>query len=146
MRLQSIALIAVVAIAVIATTTVAVSYLKSPPILSIELNPSSPIEAKQGSEFSLGISVRNKAGLLIAEAKNVRGLLELPEGFIEKAFQTNTRQLIFGGIDAGDASHYGLTIIVSNTAEIGEHHARLTISGANIPTETIDIVFTVRSP
>lgn len=145
MRLQSIALIVIVAIAVIATTAVVISLLKSPPTLSIELNPSSSIEVKQGGEVSLSISVRNKAGLFIAEAQNVRGELELPVGFIEKAFQTNTRQLNFGGIDAGDASHYGLTIIASNTVELGLHHAKLTISGANIPTETIDIGIAVLS-
>ncbi len=146
MKQQSIALTAIVAIAVVATTAIAISLFKSPPTLSIELNPSSPIEVKQGKEFSLGISVRNKAGLFLAEAQNVRGELELPEGFIEKTFQNSTRQLNFGGISAGDASHYGLTIIVSNTVEMGEHHAKLTIWGANIPTETIDIGITALSP
>ena len=143
MRRKSIALIAIVAIAVVATTMGAISLLQSPPELSIELNPSPPINVKQGGEFSIDISVRNKAGLFITEAINVRGELELPEGFIEKALQTSTRQLIFGGINAGDASHYGLTIIALNTVEMGEYHAELTVWGANIPTETIDIEITV---
>jgi len=146
MRRQSIAFIATVIIVIVATTAVALFLFKSPPILSVELNPSSPIEVKQGGEFSLGVAVRNEVGLFRAEAQNVRGKLELPDGFIEESFQTSTRQLIFGGIDAGDASHYGLTIIVLNTVEMGEYHAELTVWGANISTETIDIEITVLSP
>jgi hypothetical protein len=135
-------LIAIVAFAVVSIIVV-ISLLKSSPQLSIELNPSPPITVNQGGEFSIDISVRNKAGLFIAEANNISGELALPEGFIEKALQTSTRQLIFGGISAGDASHYGLAIIVSSIVEMGEYHAELTIKGANIPTETLDIEITV---
>ncbi len=144
MRTQSIAAMAIAAIAIVAATTGIISLLKSPPVVSTELNPSS-IEVKQGGESALDVSVRNKAGFFIAEAQNVRGVLELPEGFIEKYFQASTRQLNFGGIDAGDASHYGLTVIASNTVALGLYHAKLTISGANILTETIDIEITVLS-
>ncbi|MDQ1281504.1 MAG: hypothetical protein QG670_2769 [Thermoproteota archaeon] len=58
MRLQSIALIAVAVIAIIAVTTIAISLLKSPPAVSIELNSSSFIEVKRGTEFFLDVSVR----------------------------------------------------------------------------------------
>lgn len=134
-----VAIVAVIVVAII----VVVSFLKSSPQLSIGLNPSPPITVNQGGEFSIDISVRNKAGHFIAKAHNVRGELELPEGFMEKALQTSTRQLIFGGIEAGEASHFGLTIIVSNIVKTGEYHAELTIKGANIPTETHDIEITV---
>lgn len=144
MRLQSIALIAIVAIGV-AMTVGALFLYQPPPALKIELNPSSPLKVKQGGRFSLDISVRNDPGFR-AEAKNVRGELELPGGFIEESLQTSTRQLIFGGISPGDASHYGLTIIVLNTVEVGEYHAKLTVWGANIPTTVIDIEITVLSP
>ena len=37
--------------------------------------------------------------------------------------------LIFGTISAGDASHYGLTIIALNTVDVGEYSAKLRVWG-----------------
>ncbi len=53
---------------------------------------------------------------------------------------------MFGSISPGDASHYGLTIIVLDTVEVGEYHAKLTVWGANIPAIESDIEITVLAP
>ena len=143
MRRQSVALIAVVVIVLV--TVVGVLFLQqSQPTLEIELFPHPPLRVNRGGNFSLGISVRNSPGFK-AEAKYVRGELELPEGFIEESLRTRTRQLIFGTISPSDASHYSLTMIVLNTVEVGEYHAKLAIWGANILEKVIDIEITVLS-
>lgn len=90
--------------------------------------------------------MRNSAGFFKPEPKDIQGKLELPEGFIEESLQTKTCQLMFGTISPGDASHYGLTIIALNSVEIGEHHAKLTVWGANIPEQTSDIKILVLPP
>ncbi|MFW9856803.1 MAG: hypothetical protein ACFFFG_17270 [Candidatus Thorarchaeota archaeon] len=119
-------------------------WLQSPTNLQIELNPSSPVSVQSGSSFALEISVRITSGFK-PPARHVRGELELPEGFIEDSLQTRTRQLTFGTIWPGDASHYGLTIIVSDTVTLGECQANLTIWGENIPKEVILIQICVNS-
>ena len=120
--------------------------LQSSPTLGIELNPLPPLTVKKGGNFSLEISVRNDAGFFKPEAQAIQGELQLPEGFIEESLQTNMRQLIFGTISPGDASHYGLTIIALNTVEVGEYHAKLAVWGANIPEKTSDITILVLPP
>jgi hypothetical protein len=118
----------------------------SPPALAIELTPVPPISVKQGGNFSIEISVRNDAGFFKAEAEHVQGELKLPEGFIEESLQTGTRQLLFGSISTGDASHYSLTIIALGTVEVGEYHAKLAVWGANTPTRESEIEITVLAP
>lgn len=145
MKRRSIALIAIVVVAIATTVGVLSSFLPVSPTIKVEVNPPPPLKVKQGGNFSLGISVRNEPGFK-AEAKHVRGELELPEGFIEESLRTRVRQLIFGTISPGDASHYGLTIVVSKTVEVGEYHAKLTIWGANIPRKAIDIEIIVLPP
>jgi hypothetical protein len=115
----------------------------SPAALAIELEPPSPMNALRGSNFSLGISVRNSPGFFVAEAEHVQGELELPEGFIEESLQTRTRQLIFGDISSGDASHYDLIITVLDTVEVGEYHAQLAVWGENVPRTVSDIKIVV---
>jgi hypothetical protein len=101
---------------------------------------------KKGGNFSLSISVRNVGEFLKPEPKAIQGELQLPNGFIEESLQTNTRQLIFGTISAGDASHYGLTIIALNTVDVGEYSAKLRVWGANVPEKTSDIKIIVLPP
>lgn len=138
-------MIAVLAI-LVATTTGIVLFLQSSPTLEVELNPLPPLTVKEGGNFSLGISVRNGGGFLKPELQDIRGELQLPEGFIEESFQTNTRQLIFGTISAGDASHYSIAIIALNTVDIGEHLAKLRVWGANVPERTIEMEIVVLPP
>lgn len=130
--IATIAILAVAAIGVIFS-------IQSPPALAAEVTPVPPIRVKQGENFSLGISVRNGAGFFKPEAEHIQGELKLPEGFIEESLQTGTRQLLFGSISPGDASHYGLTIIVLDTVEVGEYHAKLAVWGANTPTRENEI-------
>lgn len=144
MRRLLVALTALIVV-VVAAAIVTFLLLESSPTLEIELTPLPPLTLKKGGNFSLGISVRNMRGFFKPELQNIQGELQLPDGFIEESLQTNTRQLIFGTISAGDASHYGLTIIALNTAEAGEYSAKLTIRGANVPEKTVDIAIIVRS-
>ena len=144
MKLHKLILITliVVAIAILAGAVGVLLVYQSPPTLEIELNPLPPLTVKSGEYFSIDISVRNTPGFKVT-ARHVLGELELPEGFIEESKQNKTRQLIFGTIMPGDASHYGLTIIVSNSIVLGEYHATLTIWGENLPRHAIDIKITV---
>ncbi len=145
MRRRTIALIAATAI-LVATAIGTFLLLQSSPTIKIELNPLPPLTVKKGGNFSLGISVRNGGGFFKAEAEDIKGELQLPEGFIEESLQTNTRQLMFGTISPGDASHYDLTIIALNSVEEGEYHARLTVWGANVPEEASDIKIMILPP
>lgn len=144
MKLHKLILIALIVVAIVilvGAVGVLLGY-QAPPTLEIELNPLPPLTVKSGDNFSIDISVRNNPGFK-ATARHVRGELELPEGFIEESKQNRTRQLIFGTIIPGDASHYGLTIIVSNSIVLGEYHAILTIWGENLPRQAIDIRISV---
>ncbi len=132
----------IVALAIVSLVIGALSLPCPAPTLEIELDPPSPLSVRRGESFSLEISVRNDPGLR-ARAEHVRGELVLPEGFIEESLQTWTRQLIFGDISPGDASHYGLTITALDTVEEGEYHASLTVRGSNIPAEDVDLEITV---
>jgi hypothetical protein len=114
-------------------------FFGSSPTLEIELNPVPPLTVTIGENFSVGISVRNVAGFLKPKLINVRGELQLPEGFIDESLQTNTRQLVFGTISPGDASHYGLTIVSSSAVDVGKYFATLTVWGANVPQRALDI-------
>jgi uncharacterized membrane protein len=145
MRRRTIVLIAVTII-LVATATGIFLLVQSSPALKIELNPLPPLTVKKGGNFSIEISVRNGGGFFKAEAEDIKGELQLPEGFIEESLQTKTRQLIFGAISPGDASHYGLTIIALNSIEEGEYHARLTVWGANVPEEASDIKIMILPP
>jgi hypothetical protein len=134
----------VATIVILVVAAIGVAFLRlSPPALAIELDPLPPMNAMQGGNFSLGISVRNSPGFFVSEAEHVQGELELPEGFIEESLQNRTRQLMFGDISSGDASHYGLTITVLNTVEVGEYHAQLAIWGENVPKIVSDIKIVV---
>ena len=138
----SIAVLAVL----VATVTGIFLFLQSPPALEIELNPPPPLTVKKGGNFSFEISVRNSGGFFKPEPQNIQGELQLPEGFIEESLQTNKRQLIFGTISPGDASHYNLTIIASNSVDAGEYSAKLTVWVANVPEKTSDINIIVPPP
>ena len=145
MRRRLIALIAVPTVLV--ATAIGIFLLVEPsPTLEVELNPLPPLTVKKGGSFSLDISVRNGAGLLKPALQDVRGELQLPTNFIEESLQTNVRQLIFGTISAGDASHYGLTIIASNDVDVGEYSAKFRVWGANVPERSIDIEVIVLPP
>lgn len=144
-RRRLIALIAVLTV-LVATTTGTFLFFQSPPALEIELNPLPPLTVKKGGNFSFSISARNRGGFFIPEPQHIQGELQLPDGFIEESLQTSTRQLSFGTISSGDASHYGLTIIASNTVDIGEYSAKLKVWGANVPEKTSDIKIIVLPP
>jgi len=60
--------------------------------------------------------------------------------------RTNMRQLVFGTISAGDASHYGLSIIALNTVDVGEYSAELRVWGVDVPERTSDIEIIVLPP
>ena len=109
----------------------------APATLQVELNPSS-LNIQQGEITELNISLRNSAGFR-PTAKEVYGQLELPDGFIENPFHTQTRDLIFGTILRGDASHYRLEIIAENDLESGTYYAKFTFWGKNVQTHEIDI-------
>jgi len=138
-------LVAVFAV-LVATAIGIFLLLQSSPTLEMELNPLPPLTVKKGGNFPLEVSVRNGRGFFKPEAQDIQGELQLPEGFIEESLQTNTRQLIFGTISPGDASHYGLTIIASNTVDAGDYSAKLTVWGANVPERTTDIKIIVLPP
>ncbi|MHA2226397.1 MAG: hypothetical protein ACXAC8_14405 [Candidatus Hodarchaeales archaeon] len=141
-REKTVSLIAVVAIVIIMSAVGVFLLFVSPPPLEIEVNPSPPLRVSQGETFSIDITIRIHPGVL-ALARHVRGELNLPEDFLEESQQARTRQLIFGSIWPGDASHYGLTIIVSDSIAFGIYHATFTIWGENLPITAIDIEITV---
>jgi hypothetical protein len=145
MKRRLIALIAVLAV-LVATVIGIFLLLESSPTLEVELNPLPPLTVKRGGNFSLDISVRNGVGFLKPALQDIRGELQLPTDFIEESLQTNVRQLIFGTISAGDASHYGLTIIASNHVAVGEYSAKFRVWGANVPERSIDIEVIVLPP
>jgi len=134
----------VATIVILVVVALGVAFLRlPPPALAIELDPLPPMNTMKGGSFSLGISVRNSPGFFVAEAEHVQGELELPEGFIEESLQTRTRQLIFGDISSGDASHYDLIITVLDTVEVGEYHAQLAVWGENVPRTVSNIKIVV---
>ena len=137
MKRQSIAITAVV-ISIVAIAIVSFFFYQQQPDLTLEIGPKSPFIVTQGNRFSLDISVRNKPGFRPA-AKKVRGEMRLPEGFIEESMQTRTRQLIFGSVPPGDASHYGFEILVSNSTDTGEYSVQIIIWGSNITELVRDI-------
>jgi hypothetical protein len=136
----------VVLAVLVATAIGTFLLLQSSPTLETELNPLPRLTVERGGNFSLEISVRNGGGFFKPEPQGIQGELQLPDGFIEESLQTNTRQLMFGTISPGDASHYGLTIITSNTVDIGEYFAKLTVWGANVPERTSNIEIIVVPP
>ena len=98
----------------------------------------------RGGNFSIEIAVRNGPGIK-AGAEHVQGELTLPEGFLEDSLQTRTRQLLFGNIEAGDASYYVLTITAFDTVEVGEYNAKLVVWGANVPRTETNVEIIVES-
>ncbi len=143
MKRQSLVIMA----AVISIFTIALIsfFFYQQPVLLIEIGPMSSIYVKQGNRFSLDISVRNKPGFRSA-ARKVRGEVRLPEGFIEESMQTRNRELIFGSIPPGDASHYGLETLVSNDTDTGEYSVKISIWGSNIGESEHDIDIVVITP
>jgi uncharacterized membrane protein len=142
MKRLYIALISVVTVTLIIGIGIGIIFLGQAPIsqaaIEMELNPSPPLSIKSGEELSFEISLRNTPGFK-ATAEGVEGLLELPNGFIDKSLNTQTRQFIFGRITPGEGSHYSITIAAANTVEPGEYHAKLTVWGANISTNEVDL-------
>ena len=102
----------------------------APATLQAELNPIS-LNIQQGEIKELNISLRNSAGFR-PNAKEVYGQLELPDGFIDVSLHTQTRDLIFGTILRGDASHYRLGILAENSLESGTYYAKFTFWGKNV--------------
>ncbi len=141
-----IVLISVIVIAVI--ITVSAVFLSgspaAPATIEIQFNPSPPLNVNQGESSSLEIILRNSPGLKAA-AEGVEGELVLPDGFVEESLQTQTRQLIFGRIHPGEAGQYTLTIAALNTVEAGEHYAKLTVWGTNIPRQEVNLKIIVNS-
>jgi uncharacterized membrane protein len=115
----------------------------APATLQAELNPNS-LNIKQGETTELNISLRNNAGFR-PTAREVYGQLELPEGFIENSLHTQSRDLTFGLIPSGDASHYSLNILAENDLESGTYYAKFTFWGKNVQTHEMDIEIVVNS-
>jgi predicted transcriptional regulator len=135
--LRRIALLTILSVVIIGIAVLYI-YRFSKPSIVVEIYPTPPIMVVVGGEFTLGISIRNNPGLH-AEAKSVFGVIKLPEGFLDEYFHSRERRLIFGDISPGDASHYGLNIVVQESVSPGEHHISLVIWGDNVPRESIDI-------
>jgi hypothetical protein len=135
----TVLILAIVIVIIIAVGTILLSGSPATPAtIDIQFNPSILINVNQGESSSLEIILRNSPGLKAA-AEGVEGELVLPDGFIEESLQTQTRQLIFGRIHPGEAGQYTLTIAALNTVEAGEHYAKLTVWGTNIPRQEVNL-------